>query len=190
MSEADRPTNPGIDEGTLSPEEEDVLAAAIAQQARHGCPRPAAPIADVFLRRRRGQRLFIVLLLLVVLLLGVWGAGLLVFGTLYSPRGAVKEFRALLREYDSMSNASADSPRWTDFQTRSRRVAQRYAERFRRSAADRPSHARLLDLSDDLWPQLVQAPPAEEPSPLRTRIADLLADVEKLESSEPAAEPR
>ena len=188
MSESNRPTNPGHDEGTLSPQEEEVLAAAIAQQARHGCPRPATTTADVFLRRRHAQRLFIVLLLLVVLLLGVWGAGLLVFGTLYSPRGAVKEFRALLREYDAMSNASADSPRWTDFQTRSRRVAQRYADRFRRSAADQPSHARLLDLSENLWPELVKAPPAEESSPLRTRINDLLAEVDKLESEQPAAE--
>jgi hypothetical protein len=188
MSETDRPTNPGHDEGTLSPEEEEVLAAAIAQQARHGCPRPATPAADIFLSRRRGQRLFIILLLLVVLLLGVWGAGLLVFGTLYSPRGAVKEFHALLREYDGMVNASPDSPRWKDFQTRSRRVAQRYADRFRRSATDRPSHARLLDLSENLWPKLIEAPPAEEASPLQTQIMELLAEVEKLETD--PAQPR
>lgn len=190
MSETDRPTNPGHDEGTLSPEEEEVLAAAITQQARHGCPRPAAPTTDLFLRRRRGQRMFIVLLLLVVLLLGVWAAGLLVFGTLYSPRGTVKEFRALLREYDAMSNASPDSPRWKDFQTRSRRVAQRYADRFRRSATERPSHARLLDLSENLWPKLIEAPPTEEASPLHTRITELLTEVEKLETDPAPAPPR
>ena len=190
MSETDRPTDPGHDEGTLSPDEEEVLAAAIAQQARHDCPRPAPIAADVFLRRRRAQRLFIVLLLLVVLLLGVWGAGLLVFGTLYSPRGAVKEFRAELREYDTMGNTSADSPRWKEFQSRSLRVAQRYADRFRRSAAERPSHARLLHLSENLWPQLVKEPPAKEASPLRTQVADLLADVDKLESDPQPGQPK
>ena len=188
MSQPEGQTNPGHDGGTLSDHEVEMLSAAVAQQAAHGCPKPPPDKADEFLRRRRGQRLFIVLLLMVVLLLGVWGASLLVFGTLYSPKGAVREYQTLLAEYDSLAGEPADSKRWTEFQTRSRRVANRYTERFRRSAqGDRPSHVKLLEVSETLWPSLIQSPPAagsdKAPAAARDQISALLDDVEKAEAS-------
>lgn len=188
MSHPEGQTNPGHDGGTLSDHEVEMLSAAVAQQAAHGCPKPPPDKADEFLRRRRGQRLFIVLLLMVVLLLGVWGASLLVFGTLYSPKGAVREYRTLLTEYDSMAGESADSKRWTEFQTRSRRLANRYADRFQRSAQGvRPSHGKLLEVSGTLWPKLIESPPAaageKTPPAARDQISALLDDVEKAEGT-------
>lgn len=188
MSNLEGQTNPGHDGGTLSDHEVEMLSAAVAQQAAHGCPKPPPDKADEYLRRRRGQRLFIVLLLMVVLLLGVWGASLLVFGTLYSPKGAVREYRNLLTEYDSMAGEPADSKRWTEFQTRSRRVAHRYADRFQRSAqGDRPSHGKLLEISEMLWPSLIESPPAaagdKAPTAARDQISALLDDVEKAEGT-------
>jgi len=192
MADQEGQTNPGHDGGTLSDHEVEMLSAAVAQQAAHGCPKPPPDKADEYLRRRRGQRVFIVLLLLVILLLGVWGASLLVFGTLYSPKGAVREYRTLLVEYDSMAGEPATSKRWIEFQQRSGRVAERYAERFRRSAKGaRPSHAKLLLISQTLWPSLLQLPLPEAggSSHVARSIAKLLDEVDEAEAAKSPPAP-
>jgi hypothetical protein len=120
------------------------------------CPAPA-PVVSEAVRRRRGRRTVVLLLLLAILLVGVWAATVLMFGTLYSTKGAAKEYRSLLAERTALAGRDASDPAWAEFQTRSRRIASLYADRFRRSAsAQRPGHVKLLEISETLWPKLLE----------------------------------